>query len=79
VPTTPITLEQSHVGDPMPNVYQWRCTKGHVAPLIGMVFSAAMLGTTEANRGALRERRFCFICMVEAWDKLGISEVERVE
>jgi hypothetical protein len=47
--------------------------------MIGMVFSAAMLGTRPDNQGALRERRFCYVCLVETLDKLEVSEVERVE
>ena len=81
VPTTPISLEQPNVGDlRSATIYQWRCQKGHLAPIIGMVFSAYQVSNDpEHVRGPLRDRRFCFQCLTEALDKLGVSEVERVD
>ena len=83
-PPTPAStpmLEQVAIGDPRPpSVYTWKCQKGHVAPMIGMVFSAALLGDVSGQTQArFRDRKFCFVCLVEAFDKLGVSEVERVE
>jgi len=80
-PTSSPRLEQVAVGDARPpTIYQWQCQKGHVAPMIGLVLSTAMLqGVTDTQKGTLRDRRFCFQCLTEALDKLGVSEVERVD
>jgi hypothetical protein len=55
---------------------EWRCRKGHVGPTIGLLFSAALLLESD---NVPRERRYCFQCLIEALDKLGVSEVERVQ
>jgi len=79
-PTSSPRLTQVAIAEPQPTIYQWKCSKGHVAPMIGLVLSTAMLaGVTDTQRGTLRDRRFCFQCLTEALDKLGVSEVERVD
>jgi len=81
VPQQPIKLQAANVGDVRAaTIYQWRCSKGHLAPIIGMVFSAYQVSNDpEHVRGPLRDRRYCAICLFEALDKLGVSEVERVD
>jgi hypothetical protein len=43
---------------------RWRCTRGHDTLLAGLTIGS---------------RSFCMACLVEAFDKLDISEVTRVE
>jgi hypothetical protein len=70
-------LETVAIPQPQPTA-QYVCARGHRTPAIGLYFSAAMLGG-DPTRGVLRDRRFCYICVVEMLERNDVSEVERLE
>jgi len=76
-PTSTPRLEQVMIPEPT-LAAQWKCTRGHVTPAIGLMFSAAMFGG-DPNKGVLRDRKFCAVCLFEFLDKSGVSEVQRLE
>jgi hypothetical protein len=80
-PIAPAPPPEQPMVKPPQIISVYRCAKGHTSPAIGLYFSAAMLSAPpdQAQTPIARDRRYCFVCLIEALHTLGVSEVERLE